>query len=75
MPNVFPEKMKAEVKELNFYYDHLQALKNVNLPISQITFCAQARPPEPARAQIIESMVASLAMGRMDFLLRKISWN
>ena len=44
MPNVFPEKMKAEVKELNFYYDHLQALKNVNLPISDKKITALIGP-------------------------------
>jgi phosphate transport system ATP-binding protein len=44
MPNVFPEKMKAEVKGLNFYYDHLQALKNVNLPISDKKITALIGP-------------------------------
>jgi phosphate transport system ATP-binding protein len=44
MPNVFPEKMKAEVKELNFYYDRLQALKNVNLPISDKKITALIGP-------------------------------
>jgi phosphate transport system ATP-binding protein len=36
--------MKAEVKELNFYYDHLQALKNVNLPISDKKITALIGP-------------------------------
>ena len=44
MPNAFSEKMKAEVKELNFYYDRLQALKNVNLPISDKKITALIGP-------------------------------
>src|SRR4030042_3435676 len=44
MPNAFREKMKAEVKKLNFYYDRLQALKNVNLPISDKKITALIGP-------------------------------
>jgi phosphate transport system ATP-binding protein len=38
------EKLKAEVKGLNFYYNHLQALKNVNLPIAEKRITALIGP-------------------------------
>jgi phosphate transport system ATP-binding protein len=34
MSTTFSEQLKAEVKNLNFYYDGAQALKNVTLPIA-----------------------------------------
>ena len=34
MSAAFSEQLKAEVKDLNFYYDDAQALRNVNLPIA-----------------------------------------
>ena len=39
-----PEELKAEVKNLNFYYDHLQALKNVNLSIAEKKITALIGP-------------------------------
>jgi phosphate transport system ATP-binding protein len=38
------EKLKAEVKGLNFYYNHLQALKNINLPIAEKRITALIGP-------------------------------
>ena len=38
------EKLKAEVKDLNFYYNHLQALKNINLPIAEKRITALIGP-------------------------------
>jgi phosphate transport system ATP-binding protein len=38
------EKMKAEVKDLNFYYNTLQALKNINLPIAEKKITALIGP-------------------------------
>ena len=39
-----PEELKAEVKDLNFYYNHLQALKNVNLSIAEKKITALIGP-------------------------------
>ena len=39
-----PEELKAEVRNLNFYYNHLQALKNVNLPIAEKKITALIGP-------------------------------
>jgi phosphate transport system ATP-binding protein len=44
MTPAFSEQLKAEVKGLNFYYDHLQALKNVNLPIADRKITALIGP-------------------------------
>jgi phosphate transport system ATP-binding protein len=44
MTPAFSEQLKAEVKGLNFYYDHLQALKNVNLPIAERKITALIGP-------------------------------
>jgi len=38
------EKLKAEVKGLHFYYNHLQALKNINLPIAEKRITALIGP-------------------------------
>jgi phosphate transport system ATP-binding protein len=38
------ESLKAEVKGLNFYYDHLQALKNLDLPIAEKKITALIGP-------------------------------
>jgi phosphate transport system ATP-binding protein len=38
------ENLKAEVKGLNFYYNHLQALKNINLPIAEKRITALIGP-------------------------------
>jgi phosphate transport system ATP-binding protein len=38
------EKMKAEVKDLNFYYNALQALKKINLPIAEKKITALIGP-------------------------------
>jgi len=38
------EKLKAEVKGLRFYYNHLQALKNINLPIAEKRITALIGP-------------------------------
>jgi phosphate transport system ATP-binding protein len=38
------EKLKAEVKGLNFYYNLLQALKNINLPIAEKRITALIGP-------------------------------
>jgi phosphate transport system ATP-binding protein len=35
MSTVVSEKLKAEVRNLSFYYNQVQALKNVNLPIAE----------------------------------------
>jgi phosphate transport system ATP-binding protein len=39
-----PEELKAEVRNLNFYYNHLQALKNVNLSIAEKKITALIGP-------------------------------
>jgi len=39
-----PEELKAEVRNLNFFYNHLQALKNVNLPIAEKKITALIGP-------------------------------
>ncbi len=41
---MIPEKLKAEVKGLHFYYTHLQALKNINLPIAEKRITALIGP-------------------------------
>jgi phosphate transport system ATP-binding protein len=38
------EKLKAEVKDLNFYYNTLQALKKINLPIAEKKITALIGP-------------------------------
>ena len=38
------EELKAEVKDLNFFYNHLQALKNVNLSIAEKKITALIGP-------------------------------
>lgn len=38
------EKIKAEVRGLSFYYSHLQALKNINLPIAENKITALIGP-------------------------------
>src|SRR4030066_587351 len=38
------EKLKAEVKGLHFFYNHLQALKNINLPIAEKRITALIGP-------------------------------
>ena len=44
MSTVVSEKLKAEVKNLNFYYNQVQALKNVNLPIAENRITALIGP-------------------------------
>jgi len=41
---MIPEKLKAEVKGLNFYYDSSQALKNIDLPIAERRITALIGP-------------------------------
>jgi len=41
---MIPEKLKAEVKGLNFYYDSNQALKNIDLPIAERRITALIGP-------------------------------
>src|SRR4030066_1235116 len=38
------EKLKVEVKGLHFFYNHLQALKNINLPIAEKRITALIGP-------------------------------
>ncbi len=38
------ETLKAEVKHLNFYYNHLQALKNIDLPVAEKKITALIGP-------------------------------
>lgn len=38
------ETLKAEVKNLNFYYNHLQALKNIDLPVAEKKITALIGP-------------------------------
>jgi len=44
MAIVTPEELKAEVRNLNFYYNHVQALKNVNLSIAEKRITALIGP-------------------------------
>jgi len=44
MPLVVSENLKAEVKNLSFYYNLTQALKNVNLPIAENKITALIGP-------------------------------
>jgi phosphate transport system ATP-binding protein len=39
-----PENLKAEVRHLSFYYNHVQALKDVNLPIAENRITALIGP-------------------------------
>ena len=41
---MIPEKLKAEVKGLNFYYNNLQALKDIHLPIANKLITALIGP-------------------------------
>lgn len=41
---MFSETLKAEVKNLNFYYNHLQALKNIDLPVAEKKITALIGP-------------------------------
>jgi phosphate transport system ATP-binding protein len=41
---MIPETLKAEVKGLHFYYNHLQALKNIHLPIAEKRITALIGP-------------------------------
>jgi len=42
--NMISENLKAEVKKLNFYYNDLRALKNINLPIADKRITALIGP-------------------------------
>ncbi len=44
MTAAFSEQLKAEVKSLNFYYNHVQALKNVSLSIADRKITALIGP-------------------------------
>jgi phosphate transport system ATP-binding protein len=44
MSTVVSEKLKAEVRNLSFYYNQVQALKNVNLPIAENRITALIGP-------------------------------
>jgi len=44
MATTFQENMKAEVKNLNFYYNDFRALKNINLPIAKNKITALIGP-------------------------------
>jgi len=44
MSAAFSETLKAEVKGLNFYYDHVQALKTIDLPIGEKRITALIGP-------------------------------
>jgi len=44
MPLVVSENLKAEVKNLSFYYNQVQALKNVDLPIAENMITALIGP-------------------------------
>jgi len=41
---IIPERLKAEVKNLNFYYNQIQAIKNINLPIAENRITALIGP-------------------------------
>ncbi len=44
MNRAVQERLKAEVKNLNFYYNQVQALKNINLPIAENRITALIGP-------------------------------
>jgi phosphate transport system ATP-binding protein len=44
MSTIVSEKLKAEVRNLSFYYNQVQALKNVNLPIAESRITALIGP-------------------------------
>jgi len=44
MSTIVSEKLKAEVRNLSFYYNQIQALKNVNLPIAENRITALIGP-------------------------------
>jgi len=41
---IVSERLKAEVKNLNFYYNQIQAIKNINLPIAENRITALIGP-------------------------------
>ncbi len=41
---IIPEKLKAEVKNLSFYYHQIQAIKNIHLPIAENRITALIGP-------------------------------
>ncbi len=44
MTTIVSEKLKAEVRNLSFYYNEVQALKDVNLPIAENRITALIGP-------------------------------